>query len=697
MRRLVSLVALLLAFAVPALAASPKQSGFVRVEGTRFVIDGKPYRFAGANFWYGAYLGAPDATGDRARLRAELDQLKAAGIDNLRVLAMSEASGFKRGVRPAFMARPGEYDERLLQGLDYLLAEMARRDMKAVLYLNNFWQWSGGMAQYVNWATGEPLADPDASGDWNGFMQYSARFYALPEAQRWYRDAIRKLIERRNSINGIEYANDPTVMSWQLANEPRPGGENGGRAHFAAYRAWIDDTAGFIRKLAPKQLVSTGSEGSWGSLRDDDLFLVAHASHNIDYLTVHLWPSNWGWIDHKDPAARLESGLEKSLAYIDRHVDMAGKLGMPIVLEEFGLNRDQGAFDAASGVQARDRFYAAVYARVLERAKQGDAIAGSNFWAWGGRGRAAHADFWWKPGDAFTGDPPQEAQGLFSLFDSDASTLRIVSGHARAMRELPSSAAEPAVPLRVATYAYPQRDRIAAITPLATYLSRRSGRNTTVTLYPSPTALVQALLDGRVDVAVPNLHGFLQAQADSNVQALPVPEVPPAQADRYRAVLLARHGLTTSEQLRRDAAMLRLTLVGRDSASGGFVPVRHLRALGLEPTTSFKSLAYAGSHVAALAALVEDRADVVALAADVFDAQRPANVHELWRSPPIPPGPLLCRDAGAPCADIGDWLLQAESNAPGVMAALRVGWPEFGDATAFKAADLRVYSGLSTD
>ena len=56
------------------------ESGFVQVRGTRFVLDGKTYRFAGANFWYGAYLGAANVTGDRARLRAELDQLHAAGV-----------------------------------------------------------------------------------------------------------------------------------------------------------------------------------------------------------------------------------------------------------------------------------------------------------------------------------------------------------------------------------------------------------------------------------------------------------------------------------------------------------------------------------------------------------------------------------------------------------------------------------------
>ena len=432
------LAGLLLALCATGVAAADGRDGFVRVEGTRFVLDGRPYRFAGANFWYGAYLGAEDGVGDRERLRAELDQLRAAGIDNLRVLAMSEASGFKRGVRPAFMTAPGEYDERLLQGLDVLLDEMGRRDMKAVLYLNNFWQWSGGMSQYVSWFTGEPVSahDPDQTGDWNGFMQNSARFYAIPEAQKLYRDAIRTVVTRTNSVNGRRYVDDPTVMSWQLANEPRPGSDPDGDPNFPVYRQWVHDTAGYIRGLAPKQLVSTGSEGMMGSLRDYDMFTIAHMSPNVDYLTFHLWPSNWSWIDHEDPHARLESGLKTSLEYIDRHIDLAGKMGKPIVLSEFGLNRDRGSYDPASGVTARDRFYQAIFDRLLERAKAGDAITGSNFWAWGGRGRTRNADWMWKAGDPFTGDPPQEAQGLFSLFDSDASTLGIVSKHAKAIRAI---------------------------------------------------------------------------------------------------------------------------------------------------------------------------------------------------------------------------------------------------------------------
>jgi len=55
------------------------------------------------------------------------------------------------------MDSPGVYDQSVLDGLDYLIAQMGKRGMKAVLVLNNFWQWSGGMGQYVSWQEKTPI------------------------------------------------------------------------------------------------------------------------------------------------------------------------------------------------------------------------------------------------------------------------------------------------------------------------------------------------------------------------------------------------------------------------------------------------------------------------------------------------------------------------------------------------------------
>jgi mannan endo-1,4-beta-mannosidase len=54
------------------------------------------------------------------------------------------------------------------------------------------------------------------------------------------------------------------------------------------------------------------------------------------------------------------------------------------------------------------------------------AIAGCNFWAFGGSSRPVKGQLFWKDGDDFSGDPPQEEQGLNTVFDSDHSTWKVI-------------------------------------------------------------------------------------------------------------------------------------------------------------------------------------------------------------------------------------------------------------------------------
>ena len=155
-------------------AADTRPSPFITANGTRLYRFGEPYRFVGANMWYAMHLGAADAVGgDRPRLLRELDRLQALGVSNIRVLAASEGpdreSWFVLGaptpwrILPSMQPSPGAYNEAVVAGLDFLLAEMAKRDMTAVLMLGNMWPWSGGFAQYVSWAAGVPVPYPPAS------------------------------------------------------------------------------------------------------------------------------------------------------------------------------------------------------------------------------------------------------------------------------------------------------------------------------------------------------------------------------------------------------------------------------------------------------------------------------------------------------------------------------------------------------
>ena len=421
---------LLAAAALTMTGADAMPDGFVRLESGRFTLGGKRY---------GAYLGAEGPTGDRARLKHELDLLKSLGVTNLRVLGASELSPLKNSLRPAFRDSSSSYNEDLLGGLDFLLAEMAERNMKAVVFLNNFWEWSGGMVTYLYWVNGGHYIDlGDPAHPWPEFADFSAQFYANEKANALYREYATALLRRTNTISGRAYRNDPTIMAWELANEPRAGG-NADRAPYDAFYAWVSKTADFVKTLAPNHLVTTGSEGLKGCLESEECVLRAHAASNIDYMTFHIWPLNWSWINPSNMEGGFPSCATKTKDYIASHERMAVQLKKPAVIEEFGFPRNGGLYAPGVSAAYRDQYYSLVFEAVENSARTGGPIAGSNFWAWGGLGRAQHDDFLMRSGETgYAGDPPQEPQGRNSVFDSDTTTIAIIRKHAAVLKHLHS-------------------------------------------------------------------------------------------------------------------------------------------------------------------------------------------------------------------------------------------------------------------
>lgn len=417
--------------------AESSNDNFVSVKGLQFMLHEQPYRYVGTNMWYAAYIGRDDQFGgDRERVGRELDFLKANGITNLRLLGASERSPLNDSMSPAISYKGQVENENILIGLDYFLSEMAKRDMKAVIFLNNFWEWSGGMGTYLSWVNDGKFIDlNDPETPWPAFALYGATFYSNDEAKALFNTYLTTVIQRRNSVTGKLYRDDPTIMSWQLANEPRPGNGEVSRPNLPAYYAWIAETASLIKSLAPKQLVSVGSEGTMGCLEMDACFMGAHRDNDIDYATFHMWIKNWSWFDVKRPAETYNVAVKRADKYISRHIEMAKRLNMPLVLEEFGVERDQGAVSPDSSVEYRDRFFQFVFGRINQSVLDGGPLAGSNFWAWGGFGKAQHSDAAWREGDkTFVGDPPQEPQGLNSVFATDKSTLEVLSRHATALK-----------------------------------------------------------------------------------------------------------------------------------------------------------------------------------------------------------------------------------------------------------------------
>lgn len=246
-------------------------------------------------------------------------------------------------------------------------------------------------------------------------------------------------------------------------------------------------------------------------------------------------------------------------------------------------------------------------------------------------------------------------------------------------------------PPTLATYAYGDHDRAAALEPLRELVSTATGQAWQVRVAGDPTALAASIGKECVDVAVVNLGAYLLAlDAQPALVHLPRVAVPAADADGYRAVLVAGRDAGTPQ------SPLRLALALPDSASGGLVPMIGMAALGHDATDAAQvSIRFLGRHEASLAAVRAGDADLAGIPEGLLRRSGAEGVVVRWRSEPIPVPPLLCRDTGrVDCAAIAAALTDA--GATDAARALARAWPEFGAASAFEPANADDYRAIGT-
>lgn len=406
-----------------------KDIEFVTTRDGRFYRGDTEYKFIGANFWYGAVLASEGHGGDRERLQKELDLMQEVGITNVRVLVGGEGPDTVAShVVPVLQPEPGVYNDTILQGLDYLIAELEKREMTAVLFLNNSWEWSGGYGAYLEWAGCGPV--PDWS-DWTIAQNYHCQFVKNDSAKAMAERHVRYIVSRTNTVTGKPYSESPAIMAWELANEPRAFARDS--VTKACFAEWVETQAKLIKSLDSNHLVTTGSEGLEGCEEDSALFRKIHAFPEIDYICIHIWPYNWRWLG---PASGpLTNGLAKNgetsvvdsvpfasrmtRAYMDRCWDVVKDLNKPMVLEEFGYPRDGYRIELNSTTQGRDSYYEYAFS-LMDEGK----LQGCCFWAWGGYAQPKHVR--WQRWDDYVGDPAQEEQGLNAVFASDTTTLEVI-------------------------------------------------------------------------------------------------------------------------------------------------------------------------------------------------------------------------------------------------------------------------------
>jgi len=268
--------------------------GLVTTQATQFWLNGEPFFAGGVNCYFLAYCS------DESR-RAAMANAKAMGASVIRAWAFLAVEDFRPG-RVAF-----QYFEngRIqvndgpdgLHRLDALIQAAEDLQLRLILPLMNYWGDFGGAPAYVKWLA--PGASP------------VSEFYRCPAVRSAYRDWVRAILTRRNTVTGRLYADEPAIMAWELMNEARCERE--------LLIEWVGEMAAFAKGLDSNHLLGLGDEAA-GAMEVPE----------IDFGTFHFYPEAWG----KHPSFGKR--------WIRKHRRVAAALSKPVIFEEFGTkeNRD---------------------------------------------------------------------------------------------------------------------------------------------------------------------------------------------------------------------------------------------------------------------------------------------------------------------------------------------------------------------
>ncbi|KAG7994152.1 hypothetical protein I3843_01G041900 [Carya illinoinensis] len=332
---------------------------FIRTRGIHFLLNGNPYYANGFNAYWLMYVASDPS--QRPKVSAAFREASSHGLTVARTWAFSDG-----GYRP-LQYSPGSYNEQMFKGLDFVIAEARRYGIKLILSLANNYDSFGGKKQYVNWARnhGQYLSSEDD-------------FFRNPVVKGYYKNHIKTVLSRYNSYTGVHYKDDPTIMAWELMNEPRCTSDLSGRT----IQAWITEMASYVKSIDRNHMLEAGLEGFYGqstpqrkglnpSLEIGTDFIANNRIPGIDFATTHSYPDQWL------SSSNNQFQLSFLNNWLNAHIqDAQYILRKPILLTEFGKSWKVAGFS----IYQRDLLFNTVYYKIYSSAKRGGAAAGGLFW-----------------------------------------------------------------------------------------------------------------------------------------------------------------------------------------------------------------------------------------------------------------------------------------------------------------------------
>lgn len=285
-------------------------SDFIVRKGDKLMEGNKEFRFFG--------LAAPNIQQNESQLRPDManrfpDDFEIrdilSGLQRLgglvtRTFSLSVYSPDDKGL-PVYIPARRTYNEEAFKCLDRVIALSHEYNIRLII----------------------PFIASQSFGGIRGVDEFAAlagkpgvSFWTDEEVKADFKHLLSYILNRRNTINGIIYKNDPAILAWQLGNEF--GSYAGDRKlNYDEWGprilSWSLEMAAYIKKIDPNHLVMEAGGVDRNALLSDP---------NIDIISDHLY-EYWNKMGNRP-------WVLGPLAYNSRE-ECKGK--KPLVIDEFGL------------------------------------------------------------------------------------------------------------------------------------------------------------------------------------------------------------------------------------------------------------------------------------------------------------------------------------------------------------------------
>ncbi len=192
--------------------------------------------------------------------------------------------------------------------------------------------------------------------------------------------------------------------------------------------------------------------------------------------------------------------------------------------------------------------------------------------------------------------------------------------------------------------------------PMFLYLEKRIGYTIKPYLVGDYSAVIEALLNKKVDIAVLGPFSYVSAHArDSAIVPFAVGVRADTHTTTYHSIIVVtdkwyKRGIKNLSSLKSHAKEITFAFVDPKSTSGYLIPKAALLEAGINPDKDFKKIVFSGGHDAVEFAIKHDQVDAGADADDCYNMlvkEGRISTNEniiIWKSKPLPESPWVYRD-----------------------------------------------------